>query len=299
MQDKPAFKDLFKKYRLRSGFATLNEFGKALSGEGYIFEDSLLSRWQRGSRIPRDRKVLISILKIFLQKKSIKTLKETNTFLGSAGQGYITESELLESNAAPNIRLDSLNPKNLLDFIIFIGKSKKILRTGWVREKIVDPESVAEHSFRVSVLSMAIAERFGLDKEKLIQMAILHDLGELITGDLVWSRGTKIDIKKRQKKEKLEKEGIIKIFKLIDEDNQYASLYDEMIERKTDEAKFFWQLDKLEMAIQSLEYENSDKKNLSEFFINADLQIDSPFLKKVMDEISLRRKGINFTKIVY
>lgn len=63
-----------------------------------------------------------------------------------------------------------------------------------------------------------------------------------------------------------------------------------MIERKTEEAKFFWQLDKLEMAIQALEYEKSDNKNLEEFFLNADLQIDSPFLKKIMNEIFKSRK---------
>lgn len=293
MHEKPRFKDLFKKYRLRSGIATLSDLTKELVNEGWTFEESLLSRWQGGSRIPRDRKVLLALIRIFIKREGITTIREANELLESADQGYITESEISNFNTTPTIDHATLSPEKLLDFTIAIGKSKRLIRSGWVREKIKDPESVAEHSFRVSILAMTLADKLGLDKEKLIQMAILHDLGELITGDLVWSRGKIIDLKKRQDKEELEKKGIKKIFSSIGKGQEYIKLYEEMIERITEEAKFFWQLDKLEMAIQALEYESSDKKNLEEFFINADLQIDSPYLKKVMSEIFRLRKYKN------
>jgi len=291
MQDKEQFKDLFKKFRLRSRFATLNEFGEALTDHGFIFEDSLLSRWQRGTRVPKERLLLLAIIKIFVKNGGMESLKDANNLLESAGQGYLTEKELIEISKSPTLNKPVWSPQDLLSFTLKIGKSKKILRSGWIREKVKDPESVAEHSFRVSVLAMIVADKLGLDKEKLIQMAILHDLGELVTGDLVWSRGKIIDLKKRQDKEELEKRGIKKIFGLIGKEEQYTELYSEMIERKTEEAKFFWQLDKLEMAVQALEYEKSDAKNLSEFFINADLQISSDFLKKVMKEIFKARKA--------
>ena len=95
-----------------------------------------------------------------------------------------------------------------LDFLKNVGKSKRLLRTGWVREKVKDPESVAEHSFRVSVLAMVLTDKLGydLDKNKLIKMALLHDLGEVITGDIVTERFDVIDIKKRDAKEKDERE---------------------------------------------------------------------------------------------
>ena len=291
LMERPQFKDLFKKFRLKSGFATLGEFGKALAEEGLIYEDSLLSRWQKGSRIPKERQILIALIKIFIEKEGITAIKGANNLLESAGQGYLTEKELIEISKSPTLNRPVLSPLDLLNFTLKIGKSKKILRSGWVREKVKDPESVAEHSFRLSVITMIISEQLGLDKEKLIQMAILHDLGELVTGDLVWSRGKVIDIKKRSKKEEMEKNGIKKIFDLIGMDKQYTNLYEEMIERRTEEAKFFWQIDKLEMAIQALEYEKSDNKNLEEFFINADLQIHSPYLKKIMKEVFRQRKG--------
>lgn len=94
METTPKFKELFKKARLRAGFATLSEFGKKLGEEGLIFEDSLFSRWQNGTRIPKDRKTLLKVLKVFIDNSGINSLKEANGFLESAGQGYLTPSEL-------------------------------------------------------------------------------------------------------------------------------------------------------------------------------------------------------------
>lgn len=293
MKEDKHFKDLFKRFRLRSGFLTLSEFGKALADEEFVLEDSLFSRWQNGSRIPKERKVLIALIKIFMKKGGIATLKEANNLLASVGQGYLTDYEQENISESITSLPKPIPYKKIVDFARLIGQSKQILRSGWIRENIKNSESVAEHSFRLSVLSMVLADQLGVDKEKLIQMAILHDLGEVITGDLVWSRGEVIDMKKRTEKEELEERGIKKIFKLLGMSDQYAKLYEEMTDRKTREAKIFWQLDKLEMALQALEYEKSQNKKLDEFFINADLQIDFPFLKKIMKLIFKKRTQRN------
>ena len=182
---------------------------------------------------------------------------------------------------------------NYLDFFKTIGKSKRLLRAGWVREKVKDPESVAEHSFRVSVLAMVLSDRLGykLDKDKLIKMAILHDLGEVITGDLVTERHDVIDLKKRNEKEEEEKEGIREIFGKIGLSNEYVKIFEEMIGRTTPEAKVFWQFDKLEMALQALEYEEEQDKNLEEFFINVGLyHVRDLLVKKIFESILSQRK---------
>lgn len=88
------FNLLFKRFRLRAEFATLCEFGKALADEGFIYEDSIFSRWQRGDRIPHSRNLLVVIIKIFIKRGGITSLEEINTFLETAGQGYITDKEL-------------------------------------------------------------------------------------------------------------------------------------------------------------------------------------------------------------
>jgi len=186
------------------------------------------------------------------------------------------------------------NKVNYVDFLKTVGRSKRLLRSGWVREKVKDPESVAEHSFRVGVLAMIFADKLGykLNKEKLMKMALLHDLGEVITEDTVIERWDMVDLKKREEKEQKEREGIKKIFGKIDEAGTYLALYDEMIGRTSDEAQVFWQLDKLEMALQALEYEDEQGKSLEEFFVNASLtNIRDSLLKETFEKILKSRKG--------
>ncbi len=144
-----------------------------------------------------------------------------------------------------------------LDFFKTVGKSKRLLRSGPVREGIKDPESVAEHTFRTSVIAMVLSDKLGyeVDKEKLVKMAIIHDIGEIITGDIVVQRGEVIDLKLRDEKELKEKEGIKDIFGKVGDGELYEEIFKEMIDRKSQEAKIFWQFDKLEMALTALEYE--------------------------------------------
>lgn len=287
------FRKLFRKFRLKAEFSSLHEFGQALADEGFIYEDSSLSRWQNGSRIPTNRKLLTAIIKILINKNGISSLREANMLLESAGQGYLTENEIQSiSKRFVSFPSSPQFASKMVDFMIDIGKSKRLYRTGWVREKIKDPESVAEHSFRVSVLSMVLADQLGLDKEKLIKMALVHDLGEVITGDLVFSRGEVIDIKKKNEKEEKEENGIKKIFKTIGQDKEYVKVFSEMRERATEEAKIFWEIDKLEMAMQALEYEKEQNKKLDEFFVNADLTINTPHIKKILKRIIKRKNYV-------
>ncbi|MCL4419034.1 HD domain-containing protein [Patescibacteria group bacterium] len=162
-----------------------------------------------------------------------------------------------------------------------------------MREKVKDPESVAEHSFRVGVLAMVLSNKleYKLDKEKLMKMALLHDLAEVVTGDMVTARWSIIDVKKVEEKEKEEKREIKKMFDIIGEGDGYGDIFDEMVSRITPEAKVFWQLDKLEMAIQALEYEQEQGKNLDEFFVTADLYIKEANLREIFDEIMIKREN--------
>lgn len=181
-----SFGPLFKKYRLRSGFATIREFADALAEKGFVFDESLFSHWQKNSRLPKERKLLLTTLKIFIEKEGVSSTKEINVFLESVGQGYLTEQESAEiTTQRTSFFPEKISIKKILKFFISTAKSKRIVRTGWKMKKIKNPESVAEHSFQLSVMAMIFADQFNLDKEKLIKMAILHDLGEVVTGDVV------------------------------------------------------------------------------------------------------------------
>ncbi len=176
---------------------------------------------------------------------------------------------------------------DFLDLALRIGELKKLKRSGWVREKVKNPESIADHSFRTTILAMVLAPLLNLDQNKLIKMALVHDIGEVESGDVVWERGDFGDEEERKKKEEIEKKAIGRIFKKFGE--EYINLFRELLERKSDEAKVLWQIDRLERMIQAMEYEKNQGVDLSEFFANAEKNITDPKLREIMQQILTQR----------
>src|SRR4030042_3960982 len=74
--------------------------------------------------------------------------------------------------------------KDVLNFLIEVGKLKRNKRKGWVINQIKDPESIAEHVFRATILGWILGrKKKGINIEKLIKMALGHDLCEIYAGD--------------------------------------------------------------------------------------------------------------------
>src|SRR5258708_10184968 len=93
---KKSFALLFKKYRLRAEFETISAFGDALAEKGYHYEDSIFSHWQKGTRTPSNRPLILKILEIFIERRGISAIVEANELLESLDQGFLTEKELLQ-----------------------------------------------------------------------------------------------------------------------------------------------------------------------------------------------------------
>lgn len=90
------FAELFRKYRLRSEYETLAEFRDALADEGAYYDHTLFSHWQKGTRVPKNRKLLLQVLSVFIKRRAITTIEEANTFFQSAGQGFLSDDEALK-----------------------------------------------------------------------------------------------------------------------------------------------------------------------------------------------------------
>ena len=104
-QRSDSFASLFKKYRLRSEIETLSQFGDLLAQEGLVYENSLFTHWQKGDRVPKDRKTVLTMIKIFAHKKGIESITEANALMAKAGLGNLTENEVqqlpIEINEIP------------------------------------------------------------------------------------------------------------------------------------------------------------------------------------------------------
>ncbi|WP_037603305.1 HD domain-containing protein [Streptacidiphilus rugosus] len=70
------------------------------------------------------------------------------------------------------------------DFLFETGTLKNARRTGWWMAGVRDPESVAEHSWRTSLLASVIAGLEGADPARAALMAVWHDSQESRTGDV-------------------------------------------------------------------------------------------------------------------
>lgn len=99
------FKNLFKNYKLKAGISTLSEFGRLLAEKGFNYEDSIFSHWQKGSRIPQYRVLLLKLLEIFVERGAITSQDEANEFLASANQGYLSDEEIQKLNLDSHVRI--------------------------------------------------------------------------------------------------------------------------------------------------------------------------------------------------
>ena len=179
----------------------------------------------------------------------------------------------------------------IIDFLLEIGKLKNIKRAGWVINGI-EGESVADHCFRVCILSMLLGdllrERYKIDMEKLLRIAILHDIAESKIGDMPYEALSYIGEKN---KSKAEKKACRDLFKDLKNGERYYSLWEEFEDRKSIEAKIVRAADKLEMIVQCYEYEK-EGYDLDQFWNNEfnfrDFKFD--IVKEIFGELEKRRK---------
>ena len=74
--------------------------------------------------------------------------------------------------------------KNSIDFFSMTSKLKTTKRTGWVNHKVKEPESIADHMYRMAMMAFVAAEEEGLDPARCMQIALAHDLAEMVVGDI-------------------------------------------------------------------------------------------------------------------
>ena len=142
-----------------------------------------------------------------------------------------------------------------------------------------DSESVAEHSYMMSVMAMVMSDMKNINTEKIIKMSILHDWAESKIGDYMPDEITE------DKKTELEEYAMTE---LLDElpskiKNDYYNIWNDYKENLSEESRFVHELDKLEMALQGKIYEKeTDPEKIKPFIISAVEQVVNDDLKKVL-----------------
>ncbi|PFH33901.1 hypothetical protein BESB_070530 [Besnoitia besnoiti] len=179
---------------------------------------------------------------------------------------------------------------SLLNFLLTVGRLKKLKRTGWVLSEVRDPETVAEHSFRAGICAFLIGadpqsakliQEKKLDRNKCIKMALVHDLAEALAGDITPHCGVSAEEKRKREREALQAilrplpfAGVSSLLScdvcrkpeqevaaeaaspLLAVGEEIRSLWEDYEAGTSEEAKFVFDIDKFEMVLQAFEYES-------------------------------------------
>lgn len=174
------------------------------------------------------------------------------------------------------------------EFLRIVGRLKKLPRTGWVEARIRDPESVADHSFRTSILAMVLSDLEGLNTEKVIRMALLHDVAEAETGDLTPEAKAGMGGEYVRREEEAFRSILDRLPEHLAEG--YLSLVKEYRSASTPEARAVSEADMAEMLLQALEYENEggDPSSLRRFW---ETGVGDPLLKELLGHVKQKKKG--------
>ena len=172
----------------------------------------------------------------------------------------------------------------ILNFFKTAANLKNISRQGWIDKLSLDsPESVADHSYSMAIMSMVISDLENYNSEKILKMVLLHDLAESKIGDY-----TPDQISKEKKKE-LENKAFFEIVRNLPDSvrTQYLKIWQEYQENNSPESKIVHQIDRLEMVLQAKLYqkEGHPKEKLYSFFESAKIDIVHPKLKELFRKI--------------
>lgn len=134
----------------------------------------------------------------------------------------------------------------ILQFLRHAEQLKNVTRSSWTSEG--HRESVAEHSWRLCLMSLVFRKSFpDIDYAKLVKICIIHDLGEAIGGDIPAIEQVDGGSKAAQ-----ERQDLLLLLQPLPEHlrQEITALWDEYEEATSPEARLAKALDKLETILQ-------------------------------------------------
>lgn len=154
--------------------------------------------------------------------------------------------------------MDNKNIEKIFDFATTVSTLKNELR--FKASKDVKGDTVASHTWRMSLLVFMIAQELKLDIDVLraTKIALIHDLPEAITGDLdayLVFKNNELKINKDDE----EKQAMELIKSKLPEGvgEEIYDLWKDYNEKNSLEARFVYSMDKVEGVWSYLEFQNN------------------------------------------
>lgn len=201
-----------------------------------------------------------------------------------------------------------MRASTLLNFFRAAGRLKTVARQGWVDRGIPDAESVADHTFRAMIMAWVLGNEAGLDVDRLLKLMLLHDLPEAEVGDAtpyaeVLGRGRELAdavprwrellspdqlAAAKHRKRRSEEQAVGELAAQLPAplSAELAELWLDYAERRSLEARFAAQIDKLEAALQAIEYRAAGHDaDVANFLLSAREVVEHPVLLDLLAEL--------------
>lgn len=152
---------------------------------------------------------------------------------------------------------------DLFTFFNVIEDLKHSERQGWKDKDVERPrDTIASHSLGASLLGWVLAEKEDLDSDKIVKMLVMHDLIMTYVEDYT-PGDEEFDSKKEMEREAFDDliEDIPEVIR-----DEFTSLFQELQNQETREAKIAKEADKLDTLLQARSYsQESDEEFFQEF----------------------------------
>jgi putative hydrolase of HD superfamily len=162
----------------------------------------------------------------------------------------------------------------MLPILADLQRLKRLDRTGWVLRGLAPgAESVAAHSYGVAFVAMLLADSIRargveLDVERVLRLALLHDLAEARTGDMPRTMAEYYGAEARRRAEGLAFADAVRDLggPLREE---YERLHEDYESRRSVEARVVKAADVVDLLAQALTFERAGARELDEFWEGA------------------------------
>jgi putative hydrolase of HD superfamily len=169
--------------------------------------------------------------------------------------------------------------RDITAFLYEIGQLKRYPRTGWLTAGVPRPESVADHSYRASVIAAVIATMEGADPQRAAFLALWHDSQETRTTDL--SHLTRAYVTRAPSAEVTSAQVARLPEALADVITAAVAEYEA---RQTPEARCARDADKVELLLQAREYTDQGHPGLRPFIDSAQAALQTAAARELAAE---------------
>ncbi|MFB6265699.1 MAG: HD family hydrolase [Candidatus Nanohaloarchaea archaeon] len=144
-----------------------------------------------------------------------------------------------------------------IDFLLKALELKDESRSGWNLRGVENPESVAGHTWGVAFLAFLYAEDAGVDRQEAVETALVHDIHESVSGDII--SGDLSEEERREKKEK-EEDGFYHLIDLAGGGlEEVEERWKEYEKRDTRTSRFVKDMDLLDFVLQAYFYNRRER----------------------------------------